>query len=589
MVINPEIDDLIYSNKLFQNNTYPIEMTLPLIFIAMTLLMTAIGNGVAKTFALFSPLKAYRLDIIGSLLGIVTFSLFSFLALPPIAWGITISIVFILLMLSERMTILSLLQIIALFGLMHSFMQESKAPYHWSPYYKISLEPYSHGRVAVLANGMPQQFIESVEQRKVYKPFYFLPYKNRVNKTLNNVLVIGAGTGGDVAIALANGAKHIDALEIDPTLYRLGRTNHPDKPYFDKRVSVHINDGRVFLQNTKRQYDMIIYALPDSLMVISGQSSIRLENYLFTVEAITRAKQLLTKTGTINFYNYYHERWIIDRLANTLALVFGNNPCFDTEGPDNIWLSVLSISKNPANLSCATKWSPHFNREFATPITDDHPFFYLKSHQIDPLYIAILSFVSFISLLGLKLTGAANRRLLRFTDLFLLGAAFLLLETKSIGQFALLFGSTWIVNAFVFAGVLLSVYLAIEVTSINKAINKLFLFTLLLASLAVLWIVPNSLLLSLPFLPRLVAACTLAGLPIFIANLIFANRFKETDRSVDAFAANLLGAVAGGLVEYSSLLIGYRDLLIVIGAFYLLAMLINLMMGFRYRFALTHH
>ena len=42
----------------------------------------------------------------------------------------------------------------------------------------------------------------------------------------------------------------------------------------------------------------------------------------------------------------------------------------------------------------------------------------------------------------------------RYLDLFFMGAAFLLLETKSIVQFALLFGTTWLVNSLVFAGIL---------------------------------------------------------------------------------------------------------------------------------------
>ncbi len=53
--------------------------------------------------------------------------------------------------------------------------------------------------------------------------------------------------------------------------------------------------------------------------------------------------------------------------------------------------------------------------------------------------------------------------MLRYVDLAFMGAAFLLLETKNVVQFALLFGTTWFVNSLVFAGVLLSVYLAVEV------------------------------------------------------------------------------------------------------------------------------
>ena len=51
-----------------------------------------------------------------------------------------------------------------------------------------------------------------------------------------------------------------------------------------------------------------------------------------------------------------------------------------------------------------------------------------------------------------------------YLDLALLGAAFLLLETRGVTRFALLFGTTWLVNALVFAGVLVVVLLAVEIT-----------------------------------------------------------------------------------------------------------------------------
>jgi hypothetical protein len=47
-----------------------------------------------------------------------------------------------------------------------------------------------------------------------------------------------------------------------------------------------------------------------------------------------------------------------------------------------------------------------------------------------------------------------------YADPALLGAAFLLLETRGVTRFALLFGTTWLVNALVFAGVLVGVLVA---------------------------------------------------------------------------------------------------------------------------------
>ena len=44
------------------------------------------------------------------------------------------------------------------------------------------------------------------------------------------------------------GAKHVDAVEIDPKLAQIGRDFHPEGVYDDPRVTVHVNDGRAFLQ-----------------------------------------------------------------------------------------------------------------------------------------------------------------------------------------------------------------------------------------------------------------------------------------------------------------------------------------------------
>jgi hypothetical protein len=152
-----------------------------------------------------------------------------------------------------------------------------------------------------------------------------------------------------------------------------------------------------------------------------------------------------------------------------------------------------------------------------------------------------------------------------------MGAAFLLLETKNVIQFALLFGTTWFVNALVFAGVLLSVLGAIEVAERFRLPKPRTLYALLFVSLAVAWIVPGEVLLRLAPVPRFLAAVLLAFTPIFAANVVFADRFRSVSTSTVAFGTNLLGAMVGGMLEYASLVVGYRALLVVASALYGLA------------------
>ena len=176
------------------------------------------------------------------------------------------------------------------------------------------------------------------------------------------------------------------------------------------------------------------------------------------------------------------------------------------------------------------------------------------------------------SLLLVRLGGGSFTRMNSYIDLAFMGAAFMLLETKNIVGFALLFGTTWFVNALVFAAVLGAVYLAVETARwVKRLPPPLVLYGALLASLAVTWMVPQESLLSLPVVPRFLAASALGFAPVYLANLIFAQRFREVASSATAFAANLLGAMVGGTLEYLSLITGYRASLIAVAVLYGLA------------------
>ena len=541
----------------------PIWETLPVIFLVVAVVMAFIAQGVARTFAQFRPLDAYRLDILGSLAGIAAFSLLSFLNAKPLVWGLVVVAVFCLLY-SKRIGVIQIVALLGIAGLLGSETFTSSDL--WSPYYRLTVVKLKSGNYVVDANGVPHQIIQASSRQM---PFYRIPYQQAPSNTLNNVLVIGAGTGNDVSNALREGAKHVDAVEIDPEIQKVGVRLNPDHPYASSRVSVYINDGRAFLEQTKKKYDMILFALPDSLTLVAGQSSLRLESYLFTLQAVQSAKADLNPSdGTFAMYNYYRTAWLKNRLANTVAQAFGHAPCITTA---DFTLSMLTVSDNPSMLQCSHVW--HRPSNVLPPATDDHPFVYLDGNFIPSYYLMALVLILLASILAVRLTSGPVRRTRGFVDLFFMGAAFMLLETKSIVQFALLFGTTWFVNALVTAGVLVAVFAAVEVSRRVTIRRPVPLYGALLAALFIAWLVPLHSLLSLSVIPRFIVAVLVSFTPIFIANLVFAQRFRDTGDSTVAFGANLIGAMVGGILEYTSMILGYRWLLIMVAVLYGLAFL----------------
>ncbi|MDT4971620.1 MAG: hypothetical protein QOG22_1763 [Pseudonocardiales bacterium] len=583
--VNRDSSQLIFFGRADTSGP-PLWLTLPAVFLAVAVVMAGPGELVGACFGRLPRLEAYRLDLLGSLAGILAFTALSFLGAPPLVWFGIVSLLFVVLLgpdtASVTVTLLVAMSLMFFYPLRHD-----KGVF-WSPYYKVSTSASADGLGGtawnITVNGIPHQRLASATFQAQHEPWYLQTYK-QIPRVPRDVLIVGAGTGTDVAIALRQGVQHIDAVEIDPTLLRFGRQHNPDHPYSDPRVSTHVTDGRAFFERTTHHYDLIIFALPVSLTLVSGASSLRLESYLFTKQAMQAARDRLAPGGAFSMYNFYRQQWLVDRLAGTLDSVFGHPPCV-YELPTSISLAVMTAGRTVADQQCAQAWTPLASTP--APATDDKPFLYLKSSSIPTLYrMALLLIllgsavaIGFVLILNAGSTGGRGtarrlrgqvRDMWSYRDLFLLGAAFLLMETKSVTNFALLFGTTWVVNSLVFAGVLLAVLAAVEVAHRVRIPPFPVMYALLLGGLALSWLVPASWLLDRDVVLRAVLATAISFLPIFAANIIFAKRFADTADAPLAFGTNLLGAIAGGCLEYLSLVFGYRALLIFAGVLYVSA------------------
>jgi hypothetical protein len=551
-------------------------IVLPIVFALVVVVLMAVALPLGGLLRSQPPLRAYALDIAGSIVGIVAFSVLAALSFPPSAWFGALAVLVVALELRRARRWPAALNAAIMVGVIYAAATFGHPGEVWSPYYRIYVQQAPGSDASIYVNGIPHQAMHPVSlagpQPEV---FYDRLYARFPGRVFAHALIIGAGSGTDVAYALANHVALIDAVDIDPTILDIGVQQHPNRPYDDPRVRRHVNDGRAYLRSDGERYDLIIFALPDSLTLVSTTANLRLESYLFTEEAFASARDHLTSDGVFVLYNYYRQAWLLDKVAEMLADVFGAPPAVSEF---NVGLgSAAVLMSGPAIGGGGQRAAAAIAASIApSPATDDWPFLYLRGRGIDPAYIAALGFVLAAAALGTFLVARESRTpVAAFSPhFFVLGVAFLLLETRSLATFGLLFGTTWLVNALVFVAILLSVLLAIAVNARWRP-RRAPLYAGLAAAIGVAFVLPPSALLIDPAWLRYGLAAVVAFAPVFFANLVFTRSFQDTRSADMAFASNLIGATLGGVLEYSALITGYRGLLLVVAGLYLAALLLG--------------
>ena len=562
-------------------------LVLPLVAVLVVAIMATLAAPLGPLLRSMPPLRAYTIDIVGSVAGILAFAGMSAGGTDPIVWFAIAGGARAVLALGRGISVSAIVPAAAMAAVFVLLVAQGQhTGDRWSPYYRVTAYDRS-ARFAdygvttgerapsyVTVGGIPHQGMAPVKQ-SIDSPLYGQVYRWFPDRTFDRVLIIGAGSGTDVALALAKGSDAVTAVDIDPVLLDLGRRYHPDKPYSDPRVTAVVQDGRAYLARTTDEYDLIVYALTDSLTLVTGTANVRLESFLFTEQSLALARDRLTDDGVFVMYNVYREPWLVEKLVRMTADVFDTEPFLRLDGSADAVIAAgpaveLASGAPPGD---RVDTLPDIAGQVPRAASDDWPFLYLRSETIPSYYLAGLALLIAIGVLAFAASGRlAGARLGAFSPhFFVLGTAFLLLETRSLVTFSLLFGTTWLVNALAFAAILIGVLAAIGVTSWFPRLPKAPLYLLLFGSILVAWALPpESLLIDPPEL-RYVVASVVAFAPVFFANLVFTRSFSESLHPDIAFASNLLGAMAGGALEYLSLLLGFRALLPFAAALYLLA------------------
>jgi spermidine synthase len=577
-----------------------ISIPLPVVLVAVFGLVVwstiPLGHLVAHPFDRLDRMKAYSINIAGSLAGVVAFSLLAWAKLSPEVWFVVGLGVLWLIDRKVANLIPAVIVLGVLFALLVGDSNRFEQDVRWSPYYKIITRPVVEGgslddgfvidvNDQFLLSGLDLRPEASLDARastqvasdvEMLKSYYSLPFQMR---PVRRVLVLGAGAGNDVAAALRAGVDHVTAVEIDPLVLALGKEHHPEHPYASPKIATVLNDVSDFLNQNDMKFYLSMFAKLDAHRLLSGADNGRLESFVYTRERLEAAREHLTDDGLlvlsfgpfrddIQLRQYQMVRALFDE--DPIYLMHTNRHRTIVAGD----IETLSVGSLPA------EWRRIGADEIARdqarfpyaarPATDDWPHLYIRDKRIPTEYLGVLAGILLVSLVLVRRSFRGTRRL--DGQFFFLGAGFLLMETKSVTEYALLVGSTWQTNSLVFTVILATILVAnlLVLTKLRRPPVAL-LYLLVAATLVMTFVWPISRWGLAPGIGAYAAAAVYLGVPIFLAAVIFATAFRGARLGSAALASNLLGAVLGGVLEYLSLALGIRALSLLAAAMYLCA------------------
>lgn len=555
------------------------------LFALSALAFVPLGQVVAERLKRFGqlgdPLAGYGWDIGGSMAGIAAFTLMSFAGTFPVAWFV---VLFAVGALFFRARVRWLFAYGAAAAAVLAGVAVTERAERYSPYYGLSVAPGESGAgIGVLVHGALHQYALPVDRARELtdakergiREGYHLPYQVLARRP-RQALVIGAGTGNDVAVLLDEGAERVDAVEIDPAIVDIGRKRHPSRPYDSPRVRVFNTDARTYLNTTDERYDVIVFGTLDSLTRLSALSSVRLDNFVYTGEALRAARDRLTADGGLILYFMVGETGYIDvRLGGMLTEAFRQTPLVLSRHYglfNHVFMAgpAFAAVDGDARRAQAPAALARVRTQTELP-SDDWPFLYLRQRGITAFYATTALILFALSAAAVLLASRDLRRSVREGgadgEMFALGLGFLLLETASVTAMNLVWGATWRTSAVVFLCVLATV-LAAALLVRRRDVPYGAAVVALAVSVLVTYLLPAEAALRAGTLARLGVSLVLVGAPIFFGSICFSRAYAARPAPDRAFGWNILGAVAGGILETASMAIGLRALpLVALGAY----------------------
>lgn len=345
----------------------------------------------------------------------------------------------------------------------------------------------------------PNEEIEGLRTFPGYFPFQFIKDDEKEKS-----LVIGAGGGRDILIALQGGIKKVTGIEVNPDLVNIVK-NHEDYngglyTSFDM-VELVVDEGRSFLRSHDMgKYSVIQLTLPRTNTSRSREGYSLTENYLFTMNSLGEYMDMLSEGGhlivvanddvevlkLLSLTLYLNKERGIDEQETMKSLyILGaapnpvfvlRNGSFEVEEIEDIYMGAMSwdgynpqtsyfpgsgfgkqmnpvlyaVSQGQMSADELLEMVGEFGYDIS-PVTDNSPFFY-KVEKGLPKSIKMVLIFSFMMIGAVALMLAAMkseagksslglaRRYRYFTVFALLGAGFMLVEISMVQKFVFFLG-----------------------------------------------------------------------------------------------------------------------------------------------------
>jgi spermidine synthase len=562
-------------------------------FLLNTLVMIPITQLCGCVMRRLPPLSSYGFNLIGSICGVLALFALSWLWIGPLVWFGLVAIVLTWFLFAIGQNWKIGLVCVALLLCILSWPAEPLVQSIYSPYQLIQKASGPNGLMRILAAGTYYQKVfdlsfETVSRNRDPKlqkivGYYELPFVTA--PTHDNIAIVGAGSGNDVAAALRYQPASVDAAEIDPVIRGLGLLSHPEHPYQDPRVTSYIGDARAFFRNSNKHYDVIVYGVLDSHILVSQGSNVRVDSFVYTQEGLNDAFQRLKPHGLMSISFALTNKLMGHKVYAMLRNLSGaGNPVavltsYDTKSTTTFMVRKSAEVTLPSEFMTAhllTDQTQSYAEAAAMKLdlpSDNWPFFYMDYKMYPASYVVSLALVMILAFALMRSFLPGRQWSTSMLPFFFLGAGFMLVETKAITELGLLYGNTWWVVGITIMAVLVMGFLA-NIAVMKFRPRSLFLpYGLLLATIALGYGLAQYGSLNMDGAGgRLLLAILLVS-PLAFSGIVFSVLLESEKDVPSALACNLSGAMLGGLLEYNSMQFGFSALYLIAIALYAFAWL----------------